>query len=104
MSWFQERAEREHGQVLDAIARCVEEEQATEWAMAYLLSEYLVRVLQCTYGRDSESVSVFLRDLLTRVEEGSWPPADADADQRLRAALSGSRPSEGSEGPIANGA
>jgi hypothetical protein len=90
--------------ILDAIARCGEEEQVTGWAMAYLLSEYMVRVLHRTYGRDSESVSLFLKDLLTRVEEGSWPPADQDVDQRLDAALRGFRPPDGSNGPITNGA
>jgi hypothetical protein len=95
---FRERANRERGHVLDAIARCVEEEDVTGWALAYLLSEYLTRVLYWTYGRDGEGVSAFLHELIERVEDGSWPPTGDVYDQEFRAAMHRFRTSDANGG------
>lgn len=84
-----ERARRARVHILDAVSRCGREEELIGWPLAYLLSEYLVRVLQGSYGRDSEAVAEFIREIAQRVEGGAWPSVGSIKDLQFEAAVSG---------------
>jgi hypothetical protein len=75
--------------MVDAISRCVQEENVMGWPLAYILSEYLVRTLQGMYGRDGAGTVEFIRELAQRVEGGTWPSQDSHDDRQFEAAVCG---------------